>query len=392
MVLETTYRTPTGTAVVVDALAMGEGNRGHDAGSRRAASPAAAGRRAATARSRWTSSTSRGPSTAWCFPLLDAVDGGLVATGGADVLVLSCPVPLAVDRRPRRARWSCVPGEQAGFALHHDPARRRGDGPDLEPGRDRGAARRHGVGVAVVVANCTRRTTVRGDELVHHSGRRAPGAVVPAHRRDLRRGHHVVARGRGRHPQLGLPLRVGPGRVVHDRGAVGGGLPRRGRRVRRLHDRPSAAGSLDQGGDLQIMFGIGGERDLTERELPHLTGLARVRAGAGRQRRLAPAPARRLRRAAQRRASPVRPDLRPGGAPGGAAVRPRPVGRGRPSSRRAPDGSSSRSPTPLPGAGRRQDQGIWEVRGEPRHFVYSKLMCWVALDRATALAERARRH
>ena len=33
------------------------------------------------------------------------------------------------------------------------------------------------------------------------------------------------------------------------------------------------------------------------------------------------------------------------------------------------------------------DQGIWEVRGEPRHFLYSKLMCWVALDRAVALAE-----
>jgi GH15 family glucan-1,4-alpha-glucosidase len=35
-----------------------------------------------------------------------------------------------------------------------------------------------------------------------------------------------------------------------------------------------------------------------------------------------------------------------------------------------------------------QDQGIWEVRGAPRHFVYSKLMCWVALDRAIALADR----
>jgi len=28
------------------------------------------------------------------------------------------------------------------------------------------------------------------------------------------------------------------------------------------------------------------------------------------------------------------------------------------------------------------DQGIWEVRGEPRHFVYSKVMAWVAFDRA----------
>src|SRR5439155_12289230 len=33
-----------------------------------------------------------------------------------------------------------------------------------------------------------------------------------------------------------------------------------------------------------------------------------------------------------------------------------------------------------------RDQGIWEIRGEPRHFLYSKLMCWVALDRAVALA------
>ncbi len=34
------------------------------------------------------------------------------------------------------------------------------------------------------------------------------------------------------------------------------------------------------------------------------------------------------------------------------------------------------------------DEGIWEVRGEPRHFVYSKLMCWVALDRGLRLANK----
>ena len=32
------------------------------------------------------------------------------------------------------------------------------------------------------------------------------------------------------------------------------------------------------------------------------------------------------------------------------------------------------------------DQGIWEARGEPRHYVSSKLMCWVAMDRAARLA------
>jgi GH15 family glucan-1,4-alpha-glucosidase len=34
------------------------------------------------------------------------------------------------------------------------------------------------------------------------------------------------------------------------------------------------------------------------------------------------------------------------------------------------------------------DSGIWEIRGGPKHFVYSKLMCWVALDRATKIAQR----
>ena len=38
---------------------------------------------------------------------------------------------------------------------------------------------------------------------------------------------------------------------------------------------------------------------------------------------------------------------------------------------------------------REPDQGIWEVRGGPRHFLYSKLFCWVALDRALRLARDA---
>jgi GH15 family glucan-1,4-alpha-glucosidase len=36
----------------------------------------------------------------------------------------------------------------------------------------------------------------------------------------------------------------------------------------------------------------------------------------------------------------------------------------------------------------REDEGIWEVRGGQRHFVYSKMMCWVALDRGLRLADK----
>ena len=148
---------------------------------------------------------------------------------------------------------------------------------------------------------------------------------------------------------------------------------------------PSAAGSLDRG-DLQIMFGIGGERDLTERELPHLEGWRHSSPGPGRQRRLEPAPARRLRRAAQRGVPPLGPPVRRHPRVGPLA-----------------DPDKWDAPTDLAPATRRffvqladtaarrwqeKDQGIWEIRGEPRDFLYSKLMCWVALDRAVTLADR----
>jgi GH15 family glucan-1,4-alpha-glucosidase len=37
---------------------------------------------------------------------------------------------------------------------------------------------------------------------------------------------------------------------------------------------------------------------------------------------------------------------------------------------------------------RRPDEGIWEVRGGPREFLHSRLMCWVAFDRALRLASK----
>jgi GH15 family glucan-1,4-alpha-glucosidase len=36
------------------------------------------------------------------------------------------------------------------------------------------------------------------------------------------------------------------------------------------------------------------------------------------------------------------------------------------------------------------DQGLWEIRDEPRHFIHSKLLCWVALDRAIRIARTRR--
>ena len=53
-----------------------------------------------------------------------------------------------------------------------------------------------------------------------------------------------------------------------------------------------------------------------------------------------------------------------------------------------PPGGSCRPPSRRrPGCGHEDDQGIWELRGPPRPFVHSKLMCWVALDRGLRLAD-----
>ncbi|HZH74168.1 MAG TPA: glycoside hydrolase family 15 protein [Mariniphaga sp.] len=41
---------------------------------------------------------------------------------------------------------------------------------------------------------------------------------------------------------------------------------------------------------------------------------------------------------------------------------------------------------------KKADRGIWEIRTEQRHFVFSKVLCWVAIDRAIKVAELIKRH
>ena len=122
----------------------------------------------------------------------------------------------------------------------------------------------------------------------------------------------------------------------------------------------------NEDGALQIMYGIDGRRDLTESTRDELSGYAGAQPGADRQRRLRPAPERRLRRGA--RLDPAAHAPQPAHAAAAVADRPEPGG--------------------VRDAGLAQpDQGIWEARGEPQHYVSSKLMCWVALDRAAKLAD-----
>jgi GH15 family glucan-1,4-alpha-glucosidase len=121
-------------------------------------------------------------------------------------------------------------------------------------------------------------------------------------------------------------------------------------------------------GALQIMYGIDGRRDLTESTRDDLTGYAGaspVRIGNG---------------AFDQRQNDVY-----GAALDSILLHTR-------RSQRLP-----RRLWPLvkaqaecaAGVWRQPDQGIWEARGKPRHYVSSKLMCWVAMDRAAKIAEIA---
>ncbi|MDT0432078.1 MULTISPECIES: glycoside hydrolase family 15 protein [Streptomyces] len=118
--------------------------------------------------------------------------------------------------------------------------------------------------------------------------------------------------------------------------------------------------------DLQIMYGLAGERRLPETELPWLDGYEHSR--------------------------PVRT--------GNAAVRQRQLdvyGEVIDSLRVAREAGLDDKPHAwnlqlsllgfLESAWREPDEGLWEIRGERRHFVHSKVMAWVAADRAVRTLE-----
>jgi GH15 family glucan-1,4-alpha-glucosidase len=121
----------------------------------------------------------------------------------------------------------------------------------------------------------------------------------------------------------------------------------------------------NEDGSLQIMYGIDGERDLTEKTLDHLRGYLHsrpVRIGNGafsqRQNDVYGAVVDSVYLHTKRR-NHMPHDLWP----------------------------LVQAQVECAGAvWREPDQGIWEARGEPKHYTSSKLMCWVAFDRGARLA------
>src|ERR1700689_5536094 len=97
MVLETPLRTSTGAVTITDALAMGDGNRGHQLGKD---APHILLRRATCVKGEVELRLEYSPRPEYglASPPLNRIDGGLTTLGGPDVLGLSSPMPLTVDQ------------------------------------------------------------------------------------------------------------------------------------------------------------------------------------------------------------------------------------------------------------------------------------------------------
>lgn len=131
--------------------------------------------------------------------------------------------------------------------------------------------------------------------------------------------------------------------------------------------------SFADGEDLQIMYGIRGERDLKEQELPHLSGYCDSR------------PVRIGNEAASQKQMDVFGEV----LDCIHLYRRQGCFERYGESLKGPLWDMMRSLVDHVCAHWQDvDSGIWEVRGAPRHFVYSKVMCWVALDRGIRAAQQ----
>jgi alpha,alpha-trehalase len=362
LVLETTFTTATGVLVLTDLLALGPNNGGHRLGTN---VPHLLIRRVACTSGsvEVTISYAPRPEYGLVVPLLAYVDGGITARGGAEWLVLTAPLDLQLDRGMAYGELTLNAGQTLHLALHRSTLEQT----PAHIWSESELAATVNASVADWQSWSDIHQTYGGPwrDLVWTSGRVLQGlSFQPS-------GAIVAA------ATTSLPEVVGGERNwdyryswVRDASFTMQALW-----VAACPDEASnffefmttaAASSIGPHISLQIMFGVGGEHDLTERKLHHLTGWqdsrpVRVGNGAWNQRQI---------------------DVY-GEVLGAAAQLSEHIDTIDEDTRRFLIACAEAAAASWP----EKDRGIWEVRGEPQHFVYSKVMCWVALDRAIALSD-----
>ena len=361
LVMETTFTTAVGEVALTDAMGLGPDNDGHRLG--RDVPHVLVRRLACTSGSVDVLVDYRPrPEYGLIAPLLSAVEGGVAARGGADWLVLTLPGCAELVDGSARALLHLAAGDVVHLGLQRSTL---GERPAHVWTQAELAALMDGT-LAAWDSWSELHQAYEGPwrDLVHSSGRVLQGLSYQP-------SGAIVAAG-----TTSLPEGVGGERNWDYRYAWvrDASFTMEALWVAACPDEAedffafmttAGAVAVGPGRPLQIMFGVGGEHDLSERTLPHLRGWrdsrpVRVGNGAWDQRQL-----------------DVYGELL------GAAARlidqlPAMDDETRSFLVACADAAAAGWNEP--------DQGIWEMRGPPRHFLYSKVMCWVALDRAVALA------
>ncbi len=362
LVLETQFETPGGMVMVTDALIFANKERAHQIGT---GAPHVLVRlvEVTTGTVALEVEFAPRPEYGLVHPRLQVIDGGMSCIGGASALCLSGPEPATVVDGTASWWLDLEAGDRVAFALAY------GVGWEAlpEPVKAREIGRRLADTVGAWESWSELHQSYEGPwkDLVHHSGRVLKGLTYQP------TGAIVAA------PTTSLPEDVGGTRNwdyryawIRDASMTMNALwvaacPDEAHRFLEWIIR-TAGTSLHQEHGLQIMYGVGGEHDLSERELPHLAGWGQSR------------PVRVGNEAWRQNQSDIYGELLD------AVYR-----------LRDQIGVLDEATTTFlvevidaaASAWKDPDQGIWEVRGEPQHFLYSKLMCWVALDRGIKVFE-----
>ncbi|MBA3263091.1 MAG: glycoside hydrolase family 15 protein [Thermoleophilaceae bacterium] len=355
MVLRTTFRTASGTLRLTDALALEHGARGHDIGLR---SPHAIVRLAEALAGRVEIAVEFAPRPEYglVVPVLERVEAGVRTRGGASALLLATGVQLDIEDATASAHPMLAEGERAAFAVHHGLPRSRFE--PVDPARaleDTVAGWRSWVAGHEGYKGPYRDAVNRSALVLQALTYQPSGAIVAAPTTSLPEIPGGEANWDYRFAWLrdaSLTLRaLWVAACPHE--------------SQRLFNWMAAAVGLQRDRQVQIMFGVEGERDLSEHQLDHLAGYGgsrpvRVGNEAWRQRQLD------VMGEVLEAAHILRDQL-------------------------DPDDPLTTSflcdLAERAAAGWRDtDAGIWEGREGERHYTSSKLMCWVALDRAVKLA------
>jgi GH15 family glucan-1,4-alpha-glucosidase len=365
MVLRTEFRTEKGRVALTDALALGNGERGHEIGRR---VPHLLLRRLEGLEGEVEMEMEFAPRLEYALttPLVLPADTGVVARGGPAELRLVAGCPLRVDDSEAGASFIARAGEATDFALLYrrafggeDRASPEPDvGAELENTREgwRSWSELHR-GYEGPYAEQVRRSTLVLQALTYGP----TGAVVAAPTTSLPETGGGSANWDYRFVWLrDLSLTLRALSIAACRHEV--------RRFFRWIDRAIGGNLSDVRKHIQIMYGAEGEKDLTEHTLEHLKGFGgsrpvRVGNDAWRQKQLD------VLGEIVDCAHLLWDEL----GDGFGDVMARLI-----------CALADRAAE----SWQKPDSGMWEIRGGERHYLSSKVMCWVTLDRAIKLAPR----